>query len=300
MLAALLTVILPVVVVAAVGALLARTFHLDPDTIGKINLYGLTGPLAFVSLMTTDVTWSEGLLLAAGLLLVTAIAALLAWLATLRAEAATTRGVVASVILGNNGNFGLPIALLALGQAGFDQAVILFIVSLVVMFTIGPILLGSGGGIGKGLRNVAMLPITWAMVLAAILRLLGWAPPVGIMRGIELLADAAVPMVLIALGVQLAQSRRLHLTRPVLTATALRTVGVPLLAVGVAFVLRMDPLSASSLVLACAMPTAVNVFMIAREYGSDPETAASTVALTTLLSIGTLALVIALLPASVV
>ena len=300
MLAALLQVILPVVIVAMVGMLLARKFRLDADTIGKINLYGLTGPLAFDSLMKTQVTISEGVVLGSGLLIVSAIAAGIAWLATLRTPRSTRRGVIGAVILGNNGNFGLPIALLALGQVGLDQAMILFLFSLVVMFTVGPILMGSGGGLLAGLKNFAKLPVTWAMVLASILRLLGWELPVGVARGIELLAGAAVPMVLLALGVQLTQSRRLHLTRPVLTAVGLRVVAVPLLAVGVAWLLRMDAMSTSSLVLASAMPTAVNAFMLAREYGSDPETAASAVALSTLLSIGTLALVISLIPASLV
>lgn len=300
MLAALLQVILPVVIVALMGMLLARRFVLDPDTIGKINLYGLTAPLAFDSLMKTKVTLSQGLVLGAGLLIVSALGALVAWLASLGSPRSTTRGVVGAVILGNNGNFGLPIALLALGQVGMDQAMILFLFSLVVMFTVGPILLGSGGGLLEGLKNFAKLPVTWAMALAAVLRLLGWQLPVGVNRGIELLAAAAVPMVLLALGVQLTQSRRLQLTRPVLTAVGLRVVVFPLLAVGVAALLRMDAMSTSSLVLACAMPTAVNAFMLAREYGSDPETAASAVALSTMLSIATLAFVISVIPASVI
>lgn len=300
MLSALLQVILPVVVVALVGMLLARRFELNGDTIGKINLYGLTPALAFDSLMKTQVTIGESAVLVAGMVLVTALGALVGWLASVGSAGRTQRGVVGAVILGNNGNFGLPIALLALGQVGLDQAMILFLASLVIMFTVGPILMGSGGGLLAGVATFARLPVTWAMVLAAVLRLVGWELPIGLMRGIELLAGAAVPMVLLALGVQLTQSQRLQLTRPVLTAVALRIVAVPLIAVGVAWALRMDAMSTSSLVLASAMPTAVNTFMLAREYGSDPETAASAVALSTLLSIGSLALVISLIPASLV
>ncbi|MEA5155688.1 AEC family transporter [Raineyella sp.] len=300
MLAALLQVVLPVAIVALVGMVLARRFVLDADTIGKINLYGLTAPLAFDSLMKTKVTLGEGLVLGGALLLVSALGALLAWAVTFRAPRGTQAGVVGAVVLGNNGNFGLPIALLALGQVGMDQAMILFVVSLVVMFTVGPILMGSGGGILSGLKNFAKLPVTWAMALAGLLRLLGWQLPIGVSRGIELLAAAAVPMVLLALGVQLTQSRRLRLTGPVLTAVGLRVIAFPLIAVGVARLLRMDAMSTSSLVLACAMPTAVNAFMLAREYGSDPETAASAVALSTLLSVGTLTVVISVLPASLV
>ena len=40
--AALLEVMLPVVMVAGVGALLVRWYPLDLDTIGKVALYGLS------------------------------------------------------------------------------------------------------------------------------------------------------------------------------------------------------------------------------------------------------------------
>lgn len=300
MLTALLEVILPVVLVALVGVMVARRFELNGDTIGKINLYALTPPLAFDQLMKAEVTVAESALLVAGMLLVTALAALLAWLVTLRVGRVSRRGVIGSVILGNNGNFGLPIALLALGQAGLSQAVILFLTSLVIMFTVGPALMGSARGLRSGIVTFARLPVTWAMVLATALRLLGWAPPVGVSRGIELLAGAAVPMVLLALGVQLAQSQRIRFDGPVVTAVALRVLVVPAIAVGVAWLLRMDALSTSSLVLASAMPTAVNAFMLAREYGSDPDTSASAVALSTLFSIVSLSVVISLLPASAV
>src|SRR5690606_21625135 len=151
-----------------------------------------------------------------------------------------------------------------------------------------------------GLKTFAKLPVTWAMALAGLLRWLGWELPVGLMRGVELLAAAAVPMVLLALGVQLTQSRRLQFTMPVLTAVALRNLAFPLIAVSVARVLGMDELSTSSVVLAAAMPTAVITFMLAREYGSDPDTAASAIALSTLVSIGTLTLLLSLLPSSLI
>lgn len=210
----------------------------------------------------------------------------------------TRRGVTGAAIIGNNGNFGLPIALLALGQAGLDQAVVIFLTSLVVMFTVGPMLLGaSGGGLLGPLLTLAKLPVIWAMLLAVALRIGGWTPPVGITRGTELLASGAVPLILLALGVQLAQSRTVRLSRPIVSAVVLRVLLSPLLAFAAGLVLPLSTLAWQSLLLACAMPTAVNAFMLAREYGSDPETAASAVALSTLGSIVTLTLVISWLPA---
>ncbi|MFT4226595.1 AEC family transporter [Micropruina sp.] len=293
---ALIEVILPVVLVALVGVALARTFRLDMDTVGKINLYGLTPLLAFDSVMKTEVSGGQAVQLVGGYLLITLVIGLVALAAGWGQDRPTRRAMVASVIIGNNGNFGLPIALLALGRVGLDQAVVIFVTSLVVMYTVGPALLGSHGGVGDAVLTVVKLPVTWALVAGLIVRLTGVTLPVGVARGVELLAQAAIPMVLIALGLQLGQRASLRLTAPVLIAAGVRVVVLPLLAAGIGLLLRLDGLELSSLLLACAMPTAVNAFMLAREYGSNPELVASVVALSTLASLGTIAAVVAVLP----
>ena len=297
MLSALFEVILPVLIIASVGVLLGRTYHLDGDTIGKVNLYGFTPFLAFDSLMKSEVSLDEAFWLVTSYLLVALVLALISFGVTVGLPGRTRRGVTGAAIIGNNGNFGLPIALLALGQAGLDQAIVIFLTSLVVMFTVGPMLFGAhGGGLLSPVLILAKLPVTWAMLLALALRVGGWTLPVGITRGTELLAAGAVPLILLALGVQLAQSRKVHLSRPIVSALVLRVVLSPALALAAGLVLPLSTLAWQSLLLACAMPTAVNAFMLAREYGSDPDTAASAVALSTLCSIFTLTLVIAWLP----
>ncbi|MTB70391.1 AEC family transporter [Arsenicicoccus sp. MKL-02] len=229
MLAALVQVVLPVVLVAAVGYVLARSFELDRQTLNKVGMHGLTPALAFTSIVKTEVSPGQGVWLVAGYVAANVLAGLVAWGVAARWPGRTRRGVVACTVIGNNGNFGLPVALLALGQPGLDQALVIFIVSVVVMFTIGPVLYGSHDGLGAGLRSLVRLPVLWALVLASVVRLTGMTVPVGVMRGIELLAAAAIPLVLLQLGVQLGQSRRIHLTAPVLLSVGLRSVGLPLL-----------------------------------------------------------------------
>ena len=213
-----------------------------------------------------------------------------------RVTPGSRRVVTGCTVIGNNGNFGLPIALLALGRPGLDQALVVFIASLFVMFTIGPALLGASDGLLGGVRRVARLPVTWALVAALVLRALGWSAPHAVTSAVDLLADAAVPVVLLSLGLQLGTTSKLHLTRPVLLALGLRTVLVPVATLGVGFALGLHGPPLASLVLACAMPTAVNAFMLAREFGADPETAASEVALSTFVSVPLIAAVVTLLP----
>lgn len=293
---ALLNVVLPVVLVAAVGALLARRFTLSQDTLGKVSLNGLTPALALSSLLGTAVSAREGLHLAAAYFALALGGVLLAFLVARPFPGLTRRAVMASVAIGNNGNFGLPIALFALGQPGLDQAVVIFLCSVVLTFTLGPLLYGSAGGARAGLLAVARLPVVWCIVAALLVRALHLPIPLGLRRGIDLLGQAALPMVLLSLGIQLGQAGRFTLTRAILTAVGLRVFAMPALALGLGLLLGLRGLNLQGLVLASAMPTAVNAFLLAREYGADADTVAGAVALSTLASLLTAALVVAALP----
>ena len=289
-------VVLPVIIVAGVGVVLGRRLPIDISTLNKVGLYGLTPALAFDSLMRTELAGGVGTRLVVAYLVMTVIAATAAWLLTARLAPASRRAVAACTVLGNNGNFGLPIALLALGQTGLDMAVVIFVASLVVMYTVGPLLFGAEGGLRAGLLTILRLPVVWALVLAGLLRAVHLHLPGGVESGIHLLAQAAIPIVLVQLGVQIGRSGRIAATAPVVAAVALRAVLVPAVAVGVGLALGLDGSPLASLVLAATMPIAVNTLMLAREYGGDTDTVASSVVASTLLSIPIITGLVALLP----
>ncbi|MTB73098.1 hypothetical protein GGG17_14225 [Arsenicicoccus sp. MKL-02] len=60
--------------------------------------------------------------------------------------------------------------------------------------------------------------------------------------------------------------------------------------------LPLPTLATRSLVLALAMPTAVNAFLLAEEFRGDSEMVASVVAVTTVVAVPVVALVVSLLP----
>lgn len=300
-LGALVNVILPVVLVAGVGVVLARRFAIDIDSVNKVSLYGLTPALAYQTVVTTSIPPQAGIRLAAAYLLAMAVAAgvalLVARLALPRHAPGSRSVVVGCTIIGNNGNFGLPIALLALGREGLDQALVIFLASLIVMFSVGPALLGARGGVLAGVRRVVLLPVIWALVAGLCVRAAGWTTPRPLMSAIDILAAAAVPLVLLCLGLQLGQSQAVRVTRPVVLSVLLRALVVPISAYGVGVAMGLTDLGLRSLVLAAAMPTAVNAYMLAREFSEDPQTAASAVAASTFVSLPLIAVVVTLLPA---
>lgn len=296
MLSALFQVMLPVFLIVGVGFVLARVFTIDQLGLNKVQLYALTPALAYNSLMRTTVSGTAVVQLALGYIGVTAAAGLLAALVLRALPRAGRGGAIAAVMLGNNGNFGLPIALLALGQQGLDQAVVILACAIITLWTVGPVLFGGKLTAIQIAKNVGRLPVIWAMVAALGFRLLRYVPPVGVTSAIDMIAQASIPMILIALGLQLGSAKRIVLNATVLTAVFLRLAIVPLLTLGACWAFGLRGLVLQSLVLAMAMPTAVNTFLLALEYGHDSETVASIVAASTVLSLVTISVVVANLP----
>lgn len=295
---ALTGVLLPVIVVAGLGALLASRMPIDQDTVSRITLYLLSPALVGDTVLHTPIQMTEALRLSAAYVLVLVVSLVIGWICGIGARSTSTRSLSISVGLWNAGNMGLPIALFAFGQAGFERATILFLVSFIGMYAVGPAVLTLGRDgitVAGTIRAVMRLPVLWVAAVALVVRAVDAPVPQGVDRGIRLMAQATLPMILLALGLQLGAGGWVRPTARVWAATAGRLVVGPLAAWGLGWLIGLRGESLSVVVLSAAMPTAVNTILIAREYEGDTELVASAVVTTTLLSIPTLVVLLALL-----
>jgi malate permease and related proteins len=293
-LSALLDVVLPVLIVVAVGAALGRFIKPDPQSISKITLYALTPALALYNLAHSEAKLESAVRIVAGYLLFQLIMGRLTWLASLDQPEETRRAMVASVITGNNGNFGLPISFFAFGQVGLELSLVVFTISVFTTFTVTPSVLRAGDW-GSKIRTVVRLPLIWAALLGGALNVLNVQIPAGLDRGVQLLGQAAVPLLLISLGLQLGSSGFPRPTLAVTRATGLRLLLGLAVALFITVLLRAEPLEQGVLVLSSAMPTAVNAFLIAQELRADARLVSGVVMLTTVLSIPVIALAVTIL-----
>lgn len=302
MLQALGDVLLPVMLVAGLGALLSWRMPVDQGTVARLTMYLLIPALVLDVILRTPVRAAEAAQLGAAYLLVMAASLLLGWLCGLGRPGSERRALSASVGIWNSGNMGLPMALFAFGQAGFERATVVFLVSIVAMYVVGPALFGSGargdaggGGWRGALGAVLRLPTVWVAAAALLLRALDVTLPQGLSRGVSLLAQATLPLVLLSLGLQLGAGGWPRLHGRLWLAAAARLIGGPLLGLGVGALCGLRGESLAVLILSASMPTAVNALLIAREYDGDTDTVAGVVLLSTLGSIVTIAGVVALL-----
>ncbi len=211
----------------------------------------------------------------------------------LRRSAQMTAAYICIAVFGNVGNFGFPIIRFALGEDALGAATIYFLVVLVVSFIIGVAAANweRGGSLGAALAVLK----TPGLMVVPIAVFFNWNQielPLIVQRPVDLLADALIPTMLLALGVQLAHTGIPRPNLDMVLSSSVRLLISPLLAFALAPLFGLTGLERNVGILQASMPVAVLVSIIATEHDMEPAFATATVLFSTLISIVTLTLVL--------
>lgn len=295
MIAVFAKVLLPILVVVGLGYLLRRRFDLDVQSINRVSIYLLSPALIFTSLTRVRLAADETLRITAFMVLFVLVMGVLTWTMsrTLRLDAMTTSALLLCVMFMNAGNYGLPLAQFAFGDEGLRRAVLFFVVQAVLAQTVAVYIAGAGHGDWlDGFKRLFRMPQVYAVLAALAARWTGIqldASSGGILndlfRGVALMGDATVPVLLIVLGLQLAESNKTTQRREIALATVMRLVVSIPLALALASLLQMDGLSTKLAVILASMPTAVNMMILAIEFDVRPRLVSGVVAVSTFLSL---------------
>lgn len=190
-------------------------------------------------------------------------------------------GAMASAYV-NAGNLGIPIGLYVLHDATFVVSVLLFQVLLV-----SPLIIFGLGAERSSLLAPLRTPIVVASALGLAVAALGWRLPEPVLRPLELLGGAAVPLALFSLGMSLnGPAVAWRGAGPVVT---LKLLVQPLVVFLVGrFLLRLDGHALFSAVLFAGLPTAQNTYVYAAEYGRPTELPRDAILISSSLSLVTL------------
>jgi hypothetical protein len=290
--------ILPVFVVIGLGYAFARRNHAELRTASRLTFFVLSPCLVFVSLLESDMSGGETAQIFLFVVLMVLTMGALAWV-TGRALHLTRQqliGFLLAAMFVNAGNYGLGVTKLAFGEAAEARAVIYFVSSSILIYTLGTLIAsGFKGGWRGALKHLLTLPQVYALLAVFIIRATGWQVPEPIMEGLTLPARATIPVMLLLLGMQLAKSSIGQYWKAASAGTALRLVVAPFIAVGLAALLNLSGPARQAGILEASMPTAVISTLIANEYEAEPQLVTATVLLSTLLSPISLSIIIALL-----
>lgn len=283
------SVIAPLVVLAGAGWLWAargKPFQVDQVSLLVTN-FG-TPCLVMHSLLVAEVDRAMiGTMALATLVAMAAFMAINA--AVLRLMNLSVRNYVAGLTFPNAGNAGLSLSLFAYGQPGLALGIIFFAVSSLGNFTVGQSILAGRGNLGTVLRS----PMIWAVLIGVAGNLLQVQPPLWVMRSLQVAGGIAIPLMLFTLGVSLATLKVNDLRRG-LVLSALRLLAGLGAGFGLSWLLGLEGIARGVFIIQCAMPVAVVNYIFAVRYNRDPQTMASLVVISTLLSFATLPALLAL------
>jgi predicted permease len=290
--------ILPIFVVAGIGFLMARRFGANVKTMSTVAFNALSPCLVFYQLVTAKVSGAQSWRVACFCVLLTVAIGVAGHLAALalRLEGATLRSFLLVVMFSNSGNYALPVVLFAFGREALAYASVYFVTSAILVYTFGVFVAASGrGSTRSALLGIARVPAIYAVAAAAIVIAAGATVPLAIMRPVGLLNDAALPVMVLVLGMQLDRARLPAHPAAVTAALVLSLVVAPILAFPLSAALGLGAAARQASIIEASMPSAVITTVLALEFDLDAEFSTSVVLFSTLLSPFTLVFLIAYL-----
>jgi malonate transporter and related proteins len=211
----------------------------------------------------------------------------------------TMRGLNAS--FANTGYLGIPLVTVAYGERAALPAALATVATNIVSFALAIVCIElfvdpRRGGMRRALAGVARNPLIWPIGLAIALVAMEIKIPLPVERFATLLAGAAGPCALFAIGLfvsQLAIRSGLAASWP---STALKLVLHPLLMAALAFwLLPIEPFWGKIAVVCASLPLGATAFVLAQRYKLLEEETSTGAVLSTAASLITVSVVMALL-----
>jgi predicted permease len=266
--------------------------------VARVVFYSLLPCLAFRLLVTSSPSGANVVRLVSLAVLIMAAMGVVGYAAGkgMGLKGAPLRAFMMVVMFSNGGNYGLPVVRFAFGAEALTYATIFFLAGSVTTYVAGAFFAGSKRGkIAGALDKVWRMPSLYGIALAAIVLGFGWTVPQGIMRPVALLSDAALPVMILVLGMQL--ERAVGPSRPgiVIFAVGISLLVAPVVAFGLASVMGITGAARQAAVILSSMPVAVVTTILALEFELAPEFVTSAVFISTVASPLTLTPLIAYL-----
>jgi predicted permease len=296
-----LEVVLPVFVLIGIGSWMQRVFRLDLYTLAKINFYCITPAAVFMSMYHSDIS---GELLGTITLFYALYVLILYLIGTLVARPMKlSKSMKAafnnSIMLDNSGNYGMPINALVFNSDPLASSIQAFIMSLQSLLTFTYGVLSIQGAKLKGNYRIVLIgfikmPVPYALVVGLLLHALHVPLPVFISQPLTYAQQSMVAVALLTLGAQIVKYPLRLYRLDVYVSVFLRLLIGPAIGCILVFSLGIQGVPAQALLIASGMPTGVNSSILAEEYNNEPDFAAQTVLISTLLNIVTITALISL------
>lgn len=224
------------------------------------------------------------------------------------ADAATVRAL--SMTFGNTVQIGIPVVVAAFGEAGLAIHATIIAVHALVMLTTATILIewdrrdrqtvgriaSIVGVLLPMLKQTLIHPVILPVVAGFAWNFLKLPLTGAVDATLIILAQAAVPLCLVLIGLSMAHYGIKGVIKPALTVSAVKLLVQPLLVALVAFwLVPLAPTVAAVTVLCAALPVGANPLLFAQRYNVAERETTAAIVVSTVLYGGTVTLLLAVL-----
>lgn len=185
----------------------------------------------------------------------------------------------------NTGNMGLPLCLFAFGSEGLAFGICIFILSSIYSFTVGWSIYAGRLAADVLYNN----PLIYAVALALIFMLSDTSPPDWLANTTELISGLAIPLMLVSLGVAIADLR-VRRTGKIVIISFIKLVTGFIVGYVVGDIWGMEGAARGVLIIGAAMPIAVHNYMFAQRFDRNSDDTAGMIVISTIMSLATLPL----------
>ncbi len=269
----------PIGILVLIGYVMGRTASgIDTRTLSTVVVMVAAPALIFSSLTSMEISPQAVLAISGAATLCLVISALLAAV-VLTLSGGSLRSFLPVLMMPNSGNMGLPLVMLAFGDAGRELAAAYFVVVALAQHSIGMSIYAGSFRIGVLLRQ----PLIYSVLLVVLILLTGVQVPAVVATTAEMTGGMMVPAMLLLLGTSLARLRVADLRSAVFLAVGRLGIGV-VSALCVIWLLDLEGLPAGVVFLMATMPTAIVIHVFSERFGRDPERVVGVVVVSTLLT----------------
>ena len=294
--------IISIVLMIGLGYFLKRIDFLsekDIDPLNKIVMYILMPCMIFSALYSADMSLLPTLGILPFVILTASIGSgVIAYIILKRLHYDDKKiwSVLVTVMIANTAFMGYPVNLGVYGHPGFLRAIFCDLATTCMFLLLSFVLvLKFGGTVKRAFREILLFPPLWAVVLGISFNLLNI--PIGpvLDKTVNYLADGAIPLIMISLGLSI-ELGGLARSKAMVIFTSIIKLGVfPLIALIVVSLLGLTGLQHDVGIIEAAMPSGMLSLLLAITYKLDYELTSDCILINTVISLITLPIIMTFL-----
>lgn len=294
--------IISIVLMIGLGYFLKRIDFLsekDIDPLNKIVMYILMPCMIFSALYSADMSLLPTLGILPFVILTASIGSgVISYIVLKRLHYDDKKiwSVLVTVMIANTAFMGYPVNLGVYGHPGFLRAIFCDLATTCMFLLLSFVLvLKFGGTVKRAFREILLFPPLWAVVLGISFNLLNI--PIGpvLDKTVNYLADGAIPLIMISLGLSI-ELGGLARSKAMVIFTSIVKLGVfPLIALIVVSLLGLTGLQHDVGIIEAAMPSGMLSLLLAITYKLDYELTSDCILINTVISLITLPFIMTLL-----